>query len=214
LRPSASAAGLNGCGNPALRIIEKRGDSMGKRIIVLLGSPRKKGNSAKLAGYVVKGAKAKGAKVETFYLNGMNIRPCQACMKCRREKSKGCAIKDDMQALYPKLEEADAIVIASPIYWFNISAQTKTFIDRCYCVAVEGRNIFRGKRFAFLLAYADVDPFASGAVNALRSFQDMCNYIQAEIAGMVYGSAEGPGEIAKNKALMEEAFQLGSELAT
>ena len=186
---------------------------MGKRIVVLLGSPRKKGNSSTLAEQVSKGALSEGASVEAYYLNGMNIRPCQACMKCQEDGSPGCAVKDDMQTLYPQLKEADVIVLASPIYWFNISAQTKTFIDRCYAVGVGERNIFKGKRFAFLLSYADADPFSSGAVNALRSFGDMCNYLEAEIAGMVYGSAGDPGEIRKNGTLMEEAYQMGCTLA-
>lgn len=186
---------------------------MGKRIVVLLGSPRKRGNSSKLAEHVSKGARSQGATVETYSLNDMNIKPCQACMKCQKEDSSGCAVKDDMQDLYPKLKEADVVVMASPIYWFNISAQTKTVIDRCYAVGVGERNIFKGKQFAFLLSYADADPFVSGAVNALRSFGDMCSYLEAEIAGMVYGSAGDPGEIEKNQALMDEAYQLGCRLA-
>ena len=187
---------------------------MKKRIMIVLGSPRKKGNSAKLAELVAKGAKEGGAKVETFYLNGMNIKPCQACMKCQRENAKWCAIRDDMHALYPRLKEADAVVIASPVYWFNLSAQTKTFIDRWFAVGVEERNIFKGKLVAILLTYGDTDPFSSGAVNVLRSFQDMCRYLGAEIAGMLYGSAGEPGEIAKNKPLMKEAHQLGLDLAS
>jgi multimeric flavodoxin WrbA len=186
---------------------------MGKRIVVLLGSPRKKGNSARLAEHLSKGAKSKGAKVESFYLNGMNIKPCQGCRSCQKENAKGCIIKDDMQALYPKIKEADVIVIASPVYWFNISAQTKVFIDRCYAIGVGERNAFSGKHFAFLLSYGDADAFSSGAVNALRSFQDMCDYLGAEIVGMVYGSADQPGEIEKNRGVMKEAYLLGCQLA-
>ena len=186
---------------------------MKKKIMIVLGSPRKKGNSAKLAELVAKGAKEGGAKVETFYLNGMNIKPCQACMKCQKENAKGCAIRDDMQSLYPKLKEADGVVIASPVYWFNLSAQTKTFIDRCFAVGVEERNIFKGKPMALLMSYGDMDPFGSGAVNAIRSFQDMCRYLGAEIAGMLYGSAMEAGDIEKNKGLMKEAHQLGLALA-
>jgi multimeric flavodoxin WrbA len=129
-----------------------------------------------------------------------------------QEKAKGCVIKDDMQILYPKLKEADAVVIASPIYWFNISAQTKLFIDRCYAIGVGERNVFPGKGFAFLLSYGDADPFSSGAVNALRSFQDMCSYLGAEVKGMVYGSGDEPGEVEKNRGLMKEAYQLGRRL--
>jgi multimeric flavodoxin WrbA len=186
---------------------------MGKRIVVLLGSPRKMGNSSRLAEHLSRGASSRGASVEAYYLNGMDIRPCQACMKCQKEGSPGCAVRDDMQDLYPRLKEADVVVMASPIYWFNMSAQTKTVIDRFYAVGVGERNVFKGKPFVFLLSYADADPFVSGAVNALRSFGDMCNYLEAEIAGMLYGSAGDPGEIEKNQALMDEAYQLGCRLA-
>jgi hypothetical protein len=78
---------------------------------------------------------------------------------------------------------------------------------------VEERNIFKGKPVALLLSYGDTDPFSSGGVNALRSFQDMCRYLGAEVAGMVYGTASEPGEIAKNKGLMQDAFGLGKQLA-
>jgi hypothetical protein len=64
-----------------------------------------------------------------------------------------------------------------------------------------------------LMSYGDTDPFGSGAVNAIRSFQEMCRYLRAEIAGMLYGSAMEPGDIARNKSLMDEAYQLGMELA-
>jgi len=71
-----------------------------------------------------------------------------------------------------------------------------------------------GKKFGILLSYGDADPFASGAVNALRTFQDALHYIGAEMAGMVYGSASKAGEIRKNEAVMQEAFALGKKIAS
>jgi multimeric flavodoxin WrbA len=118
-----------------------------------------------------------------------------------------------MQKLYPKLRRADAIVIASPIYWFTFSAQTKLFIDRWYGLGSEAGYALAGKKFAVLLSYADADPFLSGAVNALRTFQDALRFIEADLVGMVYGSASEAGEIKKNKALMKEAYELGRKLA-
>jgi multimeric flavodoxin WrbA len=154
-----------------------------------------------------------GAEVESIYLNPMSIKPCQGCQKCQKESSPGCAIDDDMKKLYPKLHHADSVVIASPIYWFNISAQTKIFIDRLYAVGVGANNIFKGKNIAIVLAYADPDPFVSGAVNALRSFQDICRYLEANIIGAVYGSAHGAGEIKAQKDVIEKAIALGRDLA-
>ena len=118
-----------------------------------------------------------------------------------------------MQILYPRLQAADVIVVASPIYWFTVSAQTKLFMDRCYAFEGPGRNPLADKRFAYVLTYGDSDPFNSGAVNALRTFQDGMRYIGAEIAGTVYGSASRPGEIAQNEALMDKAYRLGQRLA-
>ena len=185
-----------------------------KKILLVMGSPRKEGNSATLAKQVAAGAEAGGAEVESFTLHGMNIQPCTACNACREEKSKGCVIDDDMEVLYSKLRQADALVISSPIYWFTVSAQTKLFMDRWYALGGPGEEYaaFAGKRIGIVLTYADVDPFTSGAVNALRTFQDAFNYVGAEIVGMVYGSASEAGEIARNRDLMGEAYELGKKL--
>jgi multimeric flavodoxin WrbA len=186
---------------------------MPRKVIVVIGSPRRKGNSATLARQVANGATAAGAQVETFFLHAMNIQPCTACDACRRKLKKDCVIKDDMRILYPKMKAADAIVIASPIYWFTVSAQTKLFMDRWYALGGDDGYALAGKKFGVALAYADADPFASGAVNALRTFQDAFNYIGAELVGTVYGSAAKAGEIRQNKALMHAAFDLGRKMA-
>lgn len=186
---------------------------MNSKILIVLGSPRKKGNSATLGTKVAEAAIADGAEVETVYLNGLNIKPCQGCEKCQQESFIGCAIEDEMNQLYSKLQNTDSIVVASLIYWFNMSVQTKIFIDRLYAVGVGQKNLLKGKNFAFILSFADPDPFVSGAVNALRSFQDICRYLGANIEGMVYGSASGAGEIKQNQKVMEEAVLLGKHLA-
>jgi len=187
-----------------------------EQILVLLGSPRKKGNSAALAEQIIKGAESMGAKVEKLYLNGMKIKPCQACYSCRKENSKGCAVDDDMQSIYPKLINSDVWVIASPVYFFTMSAQTKIFMDRCFALLGNDKtkSPFVGKKIAIAMSYEDVDPFKSGCVNALRSFQDTYNYVGAKIIGMVYGRADAVGEIKANTAMMEEAEELGKKLVS
>jgi multimeric flavodoxin WrbA len=119
-----------------------------------------------------------------------------------------------MQKIYPKLISADAWVIASPVYWFTMSAQTKIFMDRCYALTAYTENPFVGKRIAIAMSYGDVDPFRSGCVNALRTFQDAYRYAGSKIAGIVYGSATEAGEIASNKELMREAEELGKRLVS
>ena len=183
------------------------------KVLIVVGSPRKKGNSSTLAQQVAAGAEAAGAVVETCYLHGMKINPCNACDACRKKRDAGCVLKDDMQKLYPKLRSADAIAVASPIYWFTVSAQTKLFMDRCYALGSDDGYQLAGKQFGIVQTYADADPFVSGAVNALRTFQDALRFIGAEIVGMVYGSAWRAGEILRNKRVMKEAFALGKKLA-
>ena len=183
-----------------------------KRVVIVIGSPRKNGNSATLAQRVADGAKDAGAEVECFNLNELDIKPCTVCEVCRESIDKDCTISDGMQSLYPKLSQADALVIAGPIYWFTVSAQTKLFIDRCYALGAPQGNALEGKRIGIVLTYGDADPFASGAVNALRTFQDMFAYIGAPIVGMVYGSALEAGEIKTNRDLMEHAYELGKRL--
>jgi multimeric flavodoxin WrbA len=185
-----------------------------KQVLVILGSPRRKGNSATLADRISRGAKSAGAEVETVFLQGLKISPCRGCNTCQKDNSKGCAIKDDMQEIYPKLIKADAWVIASPVYWFTMSAQTKIFMDRCYALTAYAKNPFVGKRIAIAMSYGDADPFKSGCVNALRTFQDAYRYAGSKIVGMVYGSATEAGEIANNEALMQKAEELGKRLVS
>ena len=104
-------------------------------------------------------------------------------------------------------------MIASPIYWFTMSAQTKLFMDRLYAFIGPSGWGLAGKRIGIALAYADPDPFVSGAGNALRTFQDAFRHVGAPIVGMVYGRARAAGEIAGNAALVQEAFELGKALA-
>ena len=184
----------------------------GKNVLVLMGSPRKSGNSAIMAEHLANGAMSAGAHVETLYINGMDINPCTGCNECQGEDANGCVIEDAMQDVYPKLKEADSIVFASPIYWFSVTAQLKTVIDRIYAVGGGDKNILSGKDFGVLLVYADSDPFTSGATNALRMFQDISAYLGTTIVDMVYGSAYEAGEIAQNAQVLKSAHELGEKL--
>ena len=184
-----------------------------KKILVLHGSPRKKGNTAVLADQIIAGAESAGATTEIIFLHGQDISACQACYACQRPDSKGCAIDDEMQPIYGKLIEADGWVIASPVYWFSMTAQTKLFLDRCFALPAYKKDAFTGKRIAVAMSFGDEDVFNSGCVNALRTFQDSARYVGANLVGMVYGSADKPGEIKSNTALMRQAEALGKKLA-
>ena len=183
-----------------------------KKILVLLGSPRKKGNSAVLANQIIAGAESAGAATEKIFLHGKDISPCQACYACQRPDSKGGAIDDEMQPISGKLIVAHGWVIASPIYWFSMSAQTKLFLDRCFALPAYKKDAFYRKRIAVAMSFGDEDAFNAGCVNALRTFQDSAHYVGANLVGMVYGSADKPGEIKSNASLMQQAEMLGKKL--
>jgi multimeric flavodoxin WrbA len=183
-----------------------------KTVMVIMASPRARSNSTILAEEAAKGAKKAGATVETFRLAKMNIGPCLACEGCRKPCAAGCVRKDDIKLLHAKLRASDALLIASPVYWFTMSGQAKLFMDRLYAFGAEGYKPLKGKRIGIILTYGDTDPFSSGAVNALRSFQDAFAYVGAPIKGMVYGSADKPGEVRANAGLLKEAYALGRKL--
>ncbi len=187
--------------------------SVKRKVLILKGSPRPNGNSAALADQVAEGARSGGAFVESFILHRMNIQPCDGCNTCESMIDGYCIIHDDMQILYPKLIEADAVLIASPVYWFNVSAQTKLLIDRIHALGSAENNLLTGKQFGIVLTYEDADPFISGAINPIRSFQDMFRYLRIDFVGMVYGAARDIGDIQKKPEIMEQAFQLGQKMA-
>jgi multimeric flavodoxin WrbA len=182
-----------------------------QKILIINGSPRKNGNCSVLIQNLAEGVSENGGISETICLQELKIAPCNACDACRKNKSKGCVIKDDMVPLYSKVAQADAIVFASPVYWFNISAQTKLFIDRLYAVGENG-NAFTGKKIGIILTYGDKDIYSSGGVNALRCFEDICTYVSAPLIGKVYASADKAGEIKNNPDKILEAFELGKKL--
>ncbi len=183
-----------------------------KRVLICKGSPREKGNSSTLAEQVALGAREAGAEVETISLHKLNIQPCTGCDACQRAGGGGhCNIDDDMEALYPKLTAADLIVISSPVYWFTLSAQAKLFIDRWYALEKPEGSTLRGKDFALVLAYGDTDPYTSGGINAIHTFQDMVRYLRGDVVGIVYGSASNLGDVQKQPELMERAYELGKK---
>lgn len=183
---------------------------MSARVFIALGSPRKNGNTAALAAKVAEAAEGAGATVHTAFLQDLRIRACTSCGHCTAHGGQ-CVIDDDMQDLYPHVRAADALVIASPVYWFSLSAQTKLFMDRCYALLTD--DSLRGKRVGIVLTYGASDVFAAGGVNALRTCQDAYAFVGAHVVGMVYGPGGEPGTIDHNQPLLERAAKLGRTLA-
>ena len=99
------------------------------KVIAFNGSPRKGGNTQTLLAEAVRGAQEQGAEVTVYDVNWMSIKPCQNCGSCDDEGV--CVMKDDMASIYEGIRSADRIILASPIFFFGLSAQTKAVIDRC-----------------------------------------------------------------------------------
>ena len=180
-----------------------------KRVLIFTASPRKNGNSTILASKAAEGVKAEGGEPEVVPIGHLKIAPCNACDSCISKPEAGCVIKDDMQPLYQKIRNAQGIIFATPVYWFNISAQMKLLIDRTYAT----QRAFTGKDIGVILTYGDEDVFSSGGVNALRSFQDICAFVKANYVGAVYGSADKAGDVQSNERLLQKAYDLGKKLA-
>ncbi len=184
-----------------------------RRVLILAASPRSNGNSTILASKAAEGVKAAGGEADLVPIGKMKIAPCNACDACRAKPEAGCVIKDDMQPLYQKVSDAQGVIFATPVYWFNMSAQMKLFIDRTYAVHSEDGYALTGKDIGVILTYEDEDVFASGGVNALRSFQDTCAYVKACLVGSVHGSAGKAGDVQANKKLLQKAYDLGRRIA-
>jgi len=184
---------------------------MTRNILILKGSPREKGNSATLAERAADGARAAGAQVESIYLHGLDIRACDACEECRETNM--CIIQDDMNSLYPKLDAANAIILASPIYWFTYSAQLKLCIDRWYGFQGNQWREVAHKKYGIILTYGDTDLYTSGGINAIHTFESMCRYLKSEIVGIVHGSLSDVGDAEKHPELLQQAYELGQLLA-
>jgi multimeric flavodoxin WrbA len=184
---------------------------MSKNILILKGSPREKGNSAVLADRAADGARASGAQVESIYLHGLDIRACDACDLCTDGE---CVIEDDMQPLYPKLAAADAIILASPVYWFTYSAQLKLCIDRWYGFQAHGWKEISHKQFGIILTYGDTDLITSGGINAIHTYETMCHFLKSEVVGIIHGSLSDVGDAEKHPELLQKAYELGKLLAS
>ena len=127
------------------------------KIVSLFGSPRTNGNTATLAKTFNKAAKELGADVQTFFLNKLDAKGCQACDACKT-KTDHCVIEDDLAEVLESVKNADVLVAATPIYFADVSAQFKIFVDRCYSylepfeTAPETSRLKTGKKAVLITA--------------------------------------------------------------
>lgn len=183
------------------------------KILALLGSPRKKGNTALLLDEYLRGIAAsdKDAEIIKVYLHEKNIRNCSACETCRDVTVGRCAINDDMQELYPLFRQADMIVYATPIYWWSISAQLKAFMDRCYALGPI-KDSFTGKKVALLMTYGGELP-NKGPELVKTSFEEICDYKEMKLIDVYGVCTDEYIPVAKNTQALRDVYEMGSKLS-
>ena len=186
------------------------------KVLGIVGSPRKNGNTAVLVKEVLDTAASYGVETEMINVTDYDIKPCDGCETCTPTGK--CKIKDDMQAIYTKLLESDGIVFGSPVYFWGVTAQLKVLIDRSF-VFRRGRRLRNKVAGAVLVAR---DTGASSAFSALNDFFSLHRMLPArsigprtveelaqERGGAAIGYADKRGEVRENKKAMAEARALG-----
>lgn len=184
-------------------------------ILGIAGSARKNGNSEILLDKVLEGARSRGAVTEKIVLNRFNIKPCGGGGRCH--KTGICYIKDDMTAIYKKLKNADAIIVASPVYFGSLPGQLKIMIDRCQSIWAENFIIKKKKP-----RLAKKGIFLSVSSHKNESFFENSRQI-IEIFFMVLGirlfrqmyipDLEHRKDILRKKKALDNAYRYGAELA-
>ena len=179
---------------------------MSKKVLILSSSPRKGGNSETLAAAFAKGAQEAGHQVETVYLREKQYDFCKGCFACL--KLGHCVIQDDAVEIAAKMHDADVLVFATPVYYYCVSGQLKTMLDRA--------NPLFGTDYAFTKAYllataAEAEPeTVEGTEKAIQGWVDC--FDRCELAATVFaGGVNGIGDIAGHPAL-ERAYQVGKEI--
>ena len=128
---------------------------MGKKIVVITGSPRKSGNSFAMTDAFIRAAQAKGHTVTRFDAAEMNLGGCHACETCYKT-GKACSYDDDFNTVAPAILEADAVVFTMPVYWYSIPAQIKCVIDKVFSLVVGGKDV-AGKECALITCCEEED---------------------------------------------------------
>lgn len=187
-------------------------------IIALYGSPRRDGNSAALLRQAVAGAREQGAEVDEIMLRDYKISPCLEIYSCIKDGV--CAIKDDFPEILGKLENSSGIMLASPIFFYTVSAHTKIFMDRCQSLWVRkywiekqkfGQGLETRKGLFISVGATEGKKLFDGALLTVKYFFDVVD------AGLwkelLYRGLDFKGEVDNHPEYLEEAFKAGEELA-
>lgn len=177
------------------------------KVIGICGSPRK-GNCEMLLRTALDAAKSAGAETDLVLLREMHIGYCDGCATCETggEREGECHVADDMQPIYTKLERADAILLASPNYYSNVSGLMKSFMDRMLVFYSRRKDKLRGKRGGLIAVGGENGKPAIDAMKVLFSANDIV------LVGTVDASASGADDVAKDAKALEEAAELGLKI--
>jgi multimeric flavodoxin WrbA len=183
------------------------------KILALSASPHPHGNSAHLVDELLAGAREVGAQTERLDINAMSIKGCQGDYACKRFGK--CGVKDDMQTIYQKIDEADAVVFASPVYMLNINAQLKTVMDRLfhYMNMDLSSRINPPKRSALIVTQGQPDAeLFKPYLSAIPQILGMLGFGETH---MLLGEGlRAPDEATKRPDLQARAREIGKQLAT
>lgn len=180
-------------------------------VVGINGSPRRNGNSARLLEQALSAAGEAGATVVRYDLAFMDISPCKACEACFAGGE--CIVHDGMDALYRSLEEADAVVIASPIYFSGMSTYAKIAVDRCQALWVRRRLLDRARKpgaGAIILTAGQPDAKFDNAISELRAFLVGTGFTPGEV--LKVAGADRPSFSADRPEMLVRARELGRNL--
>jgi multimeric flavodoxin WrbA len=180
------------------------------RVLGIVGSPRRNGNTHVLVSHVLKGAAEAGAATDVVLLGDLAIGECDGCHACWRGKP--CPKADDMNALYPKIIESDVLVLGTPVYWYGPTALMKAFIDRLvYFNCPANRPGIRGKAAVAVIPFEEADPRVAEPVVAF--FERCLAYLGVRFAGsIVVPGVTRRGEVRRRGERLDEARRVGSGL--
>ena len=182
-----------------------------RRILAVIGSPRRNGNTHILVSKIIEGARVGGAAVEELFLGDLAIHECDGCHACW--KGKECSKDDDMRAIYPAIIQSDVIIFGTPIYWYGPTALMKAFIDRfVYFNCPENRQKIKGLSAGLAIPFEEDD--LETARGVIEFFQKSLSYLEIKLLGQVIVPGVGEkGAIRSKSQSLQQAYDLGRKLA-
>ena len=181
------------------------------KILAVVGSPRKGGNTEILVAKIAAGRRRRGPRSRRSVWASVQIRECDGCHACWRGRP--CSKDDDMRLLYPKIAASETIVFGTPVYWYGPTALMKAFIDRfVYFNGEANRPMIRGKRAVVAIVLEETHEQTWRPV--VEFFEKSLAYLEMKLAGTIVVPGVGKkGEISKYPERLEEAYRLGTLLA-